>query len=131
MQFSPRVRNAALDAMEALTGASPTLELRTGSMPANTGVADSGTVLATMVLPSDWMANASAGAKGLSGVWQDLSADATGIAGYYRIKGGGVVDYQGTVTGTGGGGDMTLDNINLAITQAVSITSFTLNIGGA
>jgi hypothetical protein len=38
---------------------------------------------------------------------------------------------QGTVTATGGGGDMTLDNTSFAVGQQVNITSFTLTAGGA
>jgi hypothetical protein len=38
---------------------------------------------------------------------------------------------QGTVTATGGGGDMTVDNTSFAITQAFSVTSFTLTDGNA
>jgi hypothetical protein len=38
---------------------------------------------------------------------------------------------QGTITATGGGGDMTLDNTSIASGQQVTITSFTLSAGGA
>ena len=38
---------------------------------------------------------------------------------------------QGTITATGGGGDMTLDNTSIASAQQVTITSFTLSAGGA
>ena len=38
---------------------------------------------------------------------------------------------QGTVTLTGGGGDMTLDNTSIASGQAVNVTSFTLTDGNA
>jgi hypothetical protein len=33
---------------------------------------------------------------------------------------------QGTVTATGGGGDMTLDNVSIASSQAVTVNTFTL-----
>lgn len=130
-QFSTTARNAALDAMETAIGASPTLELRTGAAPATCATADSGTVLATMSLPSDWLAAASAGAKALSGTWQDAAADAAGTAGHFRIKAGATCHIQGSVTATGGGGDMTLDNAVLAVGQQVTITAFTLMAGGA
>ncbi|TDG33950.1 hypothetical protein E2C05_01535 [Paracraurococcus ruber] len=95
MQFSPAVRNAALDAMETAAGTAPTLEIRSGGPPANTAAADTGTVLATMTLPSDWLAAASAGSKALLGTWQDPSADATGTAGHFRIKQAGTTHFQG------------------------------------
>ena len=130
-QFSTPARNASLDAIETAIGAAPTLELRSGAVPATCATADSGAVLATMVLPSDWLAAAAAGSKALLGTWQDLSADAAGTVGHFRIKQGATCHIQGTVTITGGGGDMTLDNNVLAASQQVSITAFTLTAGGA
>jgi hypothetical protein len=133
-QFSTGVRNASLDAIETTIGVSPTLEIRSGSVPANCAAAASGTVLATLTLPSDWLAAAgtpTAGAKTLLGTWQDASADATGTAAHFRINAGGTCHIQGTVTATGGGGDMTLDNVSIASGQQVTVTAFTINAGGA
>lgn len=130
-QFSVAARNAALDAIETAIGVSPTLELRSGAAPANCGTADSGTLLASMALPSDFMAAAASGAKALSGTWQDAAADAAGTVGHFRIKQGATCHIQGTVTITGGGGDLTLDNNVLALGQQVTITSFTITAGGA
>ena len=131
IQLSVGVRNARLDAIETAAGASPTLELRTGSPPANAAAADSGTVVATLALPSDWMAAASAGAKAIAGTWQDLSADNAGTVGHFRIKQGVTTHIQGTVTISGGGGDMTLDNNVVAAGQQVTINSFTLTDANA
>jgi hypothetical protein len=129
-KFSTAVRNAAIDAVETTIGTAPMLTIRTGSEPATANDAATGTVLVTMTLPSDWMTAASSGSKSLSGTWQDASADATGTAGYFRITGsGGVI--QGNVTATGGGGDMTIDNMSIAAGQQVTVTSFTLTAGGA
>ncbi len=132
-QFSTAVRNAMLDAIETAIGTVPILKIRTGAVPANCATADAGTVLATMTLPSNWEADASAGAKVLAGTWSDASADATGTAGHFRIydSGGSTCVCQGTITATGGGGDMTLDNTSIAAAQAVSISGFTLTAGGA
>lgn len=132
-QFSTTARNAALDAIETAIGASAILKIRSGSAPADCGTADSGTVLATLNLPSDWLAAASSGSKSKSGTWEDTSADATGTAGHFRIyaSDGTTVHMQGTITATGGGGDMTLDNTSIASGQQVTITSFTLSAGGA
>ena len=132
-QFSTTARNAALDAIETAIGASAILKIRSGSAPADCGTADSGTVLATLNLPSDWLAAASGGSKSKSGTWEDTSADAAGTAGHFRIyaSDGTTVHMQGTITATGGGGDMTLDNTSIASGQQVTITSFTLTAGGA
>lgn len=130
-QFSTTVRNASLDAIETTIGTAPTLELRSGAAPANCAAADSGTVLATMTLPTDWLAAAASGAKTILGTWQDTSADAAGTVGHFRIKVGATCHIQGSVTISGGGGDMTLDNNVLALGQQVTITAFTINAGGA
>lgn len=129
LQLSTTVRNARLDAIETAVGVSAILKIRTGAPPANCGTADSGTVLATMNLPSDWMAAASAATKAMSGTWQDSSADAAGTAAHFRIyaSDGTTCHLQGTVTATGGGGDLTLDNAVLAVGQLVQITSFTIS----
>lgn len=126
-QFSDAARDAALDAVETAIGASPTLEIRSGAAPATCASADSGTVLATMTLPADWMAASSGGTKAKSGTWQDASADATGTAGHFRIKASTTCHIQGSVTITGGGGDMTLDNTSIATGQTVTINTFTIS----
>lgn len=131
LQFSTAVRNARLDAIETQIGISAVLKIRSGAPPANCAAADSGTVLATLNLPSNWMADAASGAKALLGTWQDASADAAGTAGHFRIydSGGTTCGIQGVVSATGGGGDMTLDNVVLALTQQVNVTSFTVTDG--
>ena len=133
LQFSVDVRNARLDALENEVGASPILRIRTGSAPANVSDSDTGDVLATLTLPSDWMADALNGSKSMSGTWEDPSADASGIAGHFRIYNSGdtVCHLQGTISMAGGGGDMILDNTNIAVGQAISIESFTLTDGNA
>lgn len=133
IQFSVAVRNARLDAIESTISTSAVLKIRTGAAPANVATADSGTVLATLTLPSDWMAAASSGSKAKSGTWEDTSADATGTAAHFRIyaSDGTTAHIQGTVTATGGGGDMTVDNTSFASGQAFTVTGFTLTDGNA
>lgn len=122
-----------LDAIETVTGATAILRLRTGAPPATCATADSGTLVAEMTLPSDWMAAASGGTKALLGTWQDLSANAAGTVAHFRIydSTGVTCHAQGTVTITGGGGDMTLDNNVLALAQQVTITSYTYTAANA
>lgn len=133
LQYSVAVRNARLDVVETTIGTSAVLKIRTGAAPANCGTADSGTVLATLSLPSDWMAAASGGTKAKSGTWEDTSADATGTAAHFRLyaSDGTTCHAQGTVTATGGGGDMTVDNTSFAAGQQFTVTSFTLTAGNA
>lgn len=133
IQLSTAVRNARLDAIETTVGTSAVLKIRTGAAPANCGTADSGTVLATITCPSDWAAAASGGSKALSGTWQDASADATGTAAHFRLyaSDGTTCHMQGTVTATGGGGDMTVDSTSFTSGQQFTVTTFTLTDGNA
>lgn len=128
LQLSVAARNAELDAIETAAGTAAVLKIYTGSVPANCAASATGTVLATCTLPSDWMAAASGGVKSLSGTWQDTSADNAGTAGWFGLWDSGVTTrhMQGTVTATGGGGDMTVDNAVFAAGQLFSITTFDL-----
>lgn len=130
-QFSESLRNAWADLYESHIGASPTLEIRTGAPPANSAAADTGTLLATLTLPADWMVAASGGSKAKSGVWSGTAA-AAGTVGHFRLKSsGGTTHHQNTVTATGGGGGMTVDNAEFAVGQAFSVTTFGFTVPGA
>lgn len=133
VQLSVAARNARLDAIETTIGTSAILRIRTGAQPANCAAARSGTVLATLNLPSDWLAAASSGSKAKSGTWEDASADAAGTAAHFEIMDSTATTchLQGSVTATGGGGDLTLDNVVIALAQQVTITGFTLTDGNA
>lgn len=124
LQFSVDVRNARLDAIETEIGASPTLEIRSGAAPANAATADSGTLLATMALPADFMGAAAAGVKALNGTWTEDAAVAGGTAGHFRIKQGATCHVQGTVAQSGG--DMNIENTSIAIGQEITVTQFDL-----
>jgi hypothetical protein len=131
VQFSTTVRNARLDQIETTISTAPILKIRSGAQPADCGTADAGTVLASMTLPSDWMAAASSGSKAKSGTWSDAAADAAGTAAHFRIydAGGTTCHLQGSCgIGTG---DLQLDNTNIAVGQVVTITAFTLTDGNA
>lgn len=128
LKLSVAVKNARLDAIETAIGTSAVLKIRSGAAPAGIADADSGDVLATLSLPSDWMAAADSGSKAKAGTWEDASADAAGTAAHFRVyaSNGTTQHIQGTVTATGGGGDLTLDNTSIASGQSVTITGFTL-----
>lgn len=132
LQLSVSARNARLDAIETTIGTAPLLRILSGSMPADCATAQSGTLGVEMTLPSDWMAAASSGSKSKSGTWSGTGVAAI-TAGYFRItnSAGSTCHLQGTVTATGGGGDMTLDNTSIAIGQSVTVNTFTLTDGNA
>ena len=132
-QLSVNARNATLQAIETEVGVNPIITISTGTPPADCATANTGTIVATMILPTDWLSTPALGSIVLSGTWQDLSADASGTAGYFRLhnNAGTVCHMQGSVTATGAGGDMQLDNTNIASGQQINITAFTITAGGA
>jgi hypothetical protein len=131
IQLSTTVRNARLDAIESTIGTDAVLKIRTGAAPADVATADSGTVLASLTLPSDWMAAAASGAKAKSGTWQDASADNSGTAAHFRVyaSDGTTAHMQGTV-GTSGT-DMIVDSVSFTAGQSFTINTFTLTDGNA
>lgn len=132
VQLSVAVRNARLDVIESTVGTSPKLQIRTGAQPANCAASATGSLLAEITCPSDWMNAASSGSKTLAGSWT-VSASGTGTAGHYRLvdSAGTTCHEQGSITATGGGGDMTVDNTSIASGQTVTVTSKTLTDGNA
>lgn len=133
IQLSIAVRNARLDAIESTIGTNAILKIRTGAPPATCATADSGTALATIQLPSDWMSAAASGSKTKLGTWSDASADATGTAAHFRLyaSNGTTCGMQGTVSLTAGGGDLTVDNTSFVAAQVFVISSFSLTDSNA
>lgn len=132
LQMSVAVRNAMLNAIETIGGATAALEIREGTQPANCAAASSGTILATINLPADWMNDASSGSKTIKGTWQDASADNTGTAGHFRIytdqstKDGTTCFMQGTCGLSAASPDMVLDSTSFTAGQSFSVVTFTL-----
>jgi len=137
IQLSAAIRNSQLDAIESNAGTAAILRLYSGSVPANVAASiGAATLLAEGTLPSDWMAAASGGTKAKSGTWTLTGQSGAGsgtAATFFRIwASDGTTDHiQGTVSASGGGGDMTLDNNSIANAQTVTVSTFTLTAGGA
>lgn len=129
LTYSTAIANARLDAVESTIGASAILRIRTGSPPATVANASTGTVLATVTLPSDWMAAASGRSKAMAGTWTDASIDATGTAGHFEIvaSDGTTVGMRGTV-GTAGT-DMTVSTVSFVSGESFGVNTFTLTAG--
>lgn len=123
LQYSVTVNNAKLDAIETAIGTAPQLRFYTGTQPANCAAAATGSLLATLTLPSDWLAAASAAAKAKAGSWTG-TASGTGTAGYYRIydSTGTTCHEQGTVGLSAS--DMNIDNTSIATGQTITVTSY-------
>jgi hypothetical protein len=130
-QLSTTLRNAKMNAYDTTVGSSATLKIFSGAEPANCAASDPSGLLCTITLPASPWAAASSGAIALSGTWS-ASASGTGTAASFRIyDGSSVCHVQGTVTATGGGGDMTVDNTSIASGQVVTVLTCTITAGNA
>lgn len=114
IQLRDTIRNGRLDSIETVGGASCSLRLYTGAQPADVIQANSGTLLVTINLPADWLANAAAGAKAIAGSWSGaatLGAVTLSGTGAVPVAGAGAATLgevtlvgTGTVSTPGGGG---------------------------
>lgn len=128
IQLGTTLRNNMIGQYETTVGASPSLILRTGAQPANCAAADSGTALATLVLPADWMTAPASGAIAKNGTWT-VNGAVAGTAGHYRIMQGATCHEQGSVgVGTG---DLQVDQAVVAVGQPVTITAWNRTQSGA
>jgi hypothetical protein len=125
-QYSVAVRTAKLDTIEVTIGTGALLKIFSGANAANCAGADPSGLLATLTLPTDWMANASAGAKAKLGTWSGTGSGA-GTAASWRIydSGSAACHIQGNTS------DMTFDNTSIAIGQTITVSAFTLTAGNA
>lgn len=130
LQYSDTYRNAMLDAFETSVGTDAKLQLRTGAQPATCATADSGTLIAELTLPTDWMNAASGGSKTKLGTWTGTAASG-GTPAHFRVKNsaGSTCHMQGSVGQ--GSGDLSLDNTTITASQTITISTFTLTAPGA
>ncbi len=126
-------RNAAADAVvDRLDGGSGagTIDVRTGSQPDSANDAATGTLLATFTLNDPAFGAASSGAATID-VDPALTTTglAAGTAGWFRAKDsddGTVLD--GSVTATGGGGDLTMNTTTVSVGLDLEVTGGTVTM---
>ena len=127
--LSAAAQNAAANAVVTLIDAGAaggTIKVYTGSKPATPDTAPSGTLLATLTFSATAFSAASSGTATAAAITGDSSADATGTAGWFRVAdSNGAAVFDGTVTATGGGGDMTFDSVSFVAGGTVDCTSLT------
>lgn len=85
------------------------------------------TVLVSFTLDNPAFNAASGGTMALAGVPKSTPAAATGTAAKFEIRDrNNAVVQSGTITATGGGGDVTADNTSIASGQTINLSSYTL-----
>lgn len=106
------------------------VEIRTGTQPANGDDLATGTVLATVNITDPVFgvaADANPGGRATANAIATVTATGTGTATWFRAydkDDNGVWD--GSVSESGGGGDMIIDNEDINSGQDVTITSWTV-----
>lgn len=122
--------NGVVDLLDAGPAAGY-IEIRSGSQPASANTAASGTLLGTLVLSDPAFGNATSASPSVataSAITSDTTADATGTAGWFRgydSTGAAVID--GSITATGGGGDMTLDSTSIVAGGTIAVTAWSVS----
>lgn len=133
VRLATATRNALADAVttraDSGTGAA-TIKVYTGSQPASANDAATGTLLATFTCSDPSFGAAASGVITLAGTPKTATAAATGTAGWFRLESNTAVTtvIDGSVTASGGGGDMTLDNTSITSGQTVNLTSGTITM---
>ena len=127
--LSTTLRNALADLLaDSLDGGSGAgyVEIRSGTRPAGPGTTATGTLLATVVFADPAFGAASSGSCTLTNP-ASVDAVATGTATWCRFfTSDATALFDGRVTTTGGGGDITLEDTALVSGEAVDITGGTL-----
>lgn len=132
-RLSTAARNAACNGAVDLVDAGPspgTIDVRTGAQPASADDPATGTLLATFTLADPGFGDATVGVSTLD-TSPALSATgvAAGAAGWFRMKdstGASVLD--GSVTATGGGGELELSSTAVTVGLTVQVTSGTVTM---
>jgi hypothetical protein len=136
-RFSTGLRNGLLDAsFDMNTGFdNGFLDIYSTPKPALADDAESGSLLASIVLPATaFAAAASGGSLVKAGVWQETSANLSGTANWFRLYTSGHVTGASTtekrIDGTVGtsGTDLILTSTSITITDAVIVDTFTVSI---
>lgn len=82
--------------------------------------------LVTITLADPAFGAASAGVATAASLPKEGTAGATGTAAVFKVQDSNAAEvFQGTVTATGGGGDMELSSVSITATDVVRINTFT------
>lgn len=140
MALNFRISNAAAKAMADtfddqvnIGSTASVIDIRTGAQPADPDTAATGTLLATLTFSDPAFGAATDGNPGglltASAITDDSSADATGTAGYFRIRatGTGADDVADGEVGTSGA-DLNMNTTSITSGSTVSITSMTVTM---
>ncbi len=119
LSISAAAAQAEGAALATYIGANATIEIRSGAKPATPETAASGTLLVSITVSGSFTSSG-----GVLTAADPASANpaASGTAGHFRLKqSGGTAVIDGTVTATGGGGDMQLGSTTITTGVPVNL----------
>lgn len=133
VRFPDAVREDRADVINARAGTGALIRIYSGTQPATADTTASGTLLAELTVSGAFGTVSSEGVLTVGAVTQDSSANATGTAGWFRVvaSNGTTVVIDGSVTATGGGGQLQLNSLAIVATEPVEVDSFVITEGGA
>lgn len=114
------------DALATLLGTGADIQIRSGTKPATPETAASGTLLVTVDVAGAWTST-----NGVLTAADPASAlpAAAGTAGHFRLlTSGGTAIIDGTVTATGGGGDLQLGSTTITLGVPVDLGVPTITV---
>ena len=126
LSISAAAAQAEGAALATYIGANATIEIRSGAKPATPETAASGTLLVTVAISGSFTSTG-----GVLTAADPASANpaASGTAGHFRLKqSGGTAVIDGTVTATGGGGDMQLGSTTITTGVPVDLGVPTITV---
>lgn len=131
-RLAPAARNAACDGVVDLLDGGPgagTIKIYTGTQPAAASDAATGSLLATVTLADPAFGAAASGVATMAGTPLSGTGVAAGTAGWARLADStGATVMDGSVTATGGGGQIELATTTISVGVTVSITSGTVTM---
>ena len=129
MRLASAARNVAVDAVVDLIDAGPaagTLKIYSGPQPATADSAASGTLLATFTF-SDPAFGAAASGVATAGAIASTTWATNGTAGWARVADStGATVFDGSVTATGGGGNIELSSTVAVAGASIDVTALTV-----
>ena len=126
LRLATATRNAGCNAIgDALN--SGTIQIRTGAQPTNVADAAAGTLLGTLTFGATAFGASATGVKTANAITSDISADASGTAGYARLLDSGAAIHSDADCAQGSG-TFNFDNSVIVAGGVIAVSSMTLTV---
>lgn len=133
MRCTIPARNALLGGMAALIGfldgstGNATMDVHVGGVPLSVGSTPGGALHGTMTFARPSFGAPVSGVATANAITSESAADAPGTMGCFVIRtSAGVVAFDGTITGIGGGGDLEADTLTVLLNDPLACSALTL-----